>query len=107
MHDNFNVVVFSSQGERPAFNKMSNGDLDGDTYFVCWDQELTQHFDPSEPNEVKDIDFDFILESFPQQKPAKQEISDHLVWFYKNDNMGQINNLHLAICDYFGKYGPQ
>ena len=36
----FNVVVFSSKGERPTCNKMSGGDLDGDVYFVCWDQEL-------------------------------------------------------------------
>lgn len=35
--DIFNVVVFSSKGERPQFNKMAGGDLDGDVYFVCWD----------------------------------------------------------------------
>ena len=50
-HDNFNVIVFSSQGTRPAFNKMSNGDLDGDTYFVCWDQEIVSHFDPDDLND--------------------------------------------------------
>ena len=36
----YNVVVFSSKGERPTCNMMSGGDLDGDVYFVCWDQEL-------------------------------------------------------------------
>ena len=48
LDDNFNVIVFSSQGERPSFNKMSNGDLDGDTYFACWDPELVKHFNPDE-----------------------------------------------------------
>ena len=52
--DNVNVIVFSSQGDRPAFNKMSNGDLDGDTYFVCWDQDIVSHFDPDFSNEVND-----------------------------------------------------
>lgn len=33
----FNVVVFSSKGERPQCNKMAGGDLDGDIFFICWD----------------------------------------------------------------------
>ena len=36
----YNVVVFSSKGERPTCNKMSGGDLDGDVYFVSWDEDL-------------------------------------------------------------------
>ena len=43
-----NVVVFSSNGERPACNKMSGGDLDGDVYFCCWDQELLKHLSPEQ-----------------------------------------------------------
>lgn len=39
----FNVVIFSSKGDRPACNMMSGGDLDGDVYFVTWDPELLPH----------------------------------------------------------------
>lgn len=39
----FNVVVFPSTGNRPLCNMMAGGDLDGDVYFVCWDQELMKH----------------------------------------------------------------
>ena len=35
-----NVVVFSSKGDRPQFNKMAGGDLDGDVYFVCWEKSI-------------------------------------------------------------------
>lgn len=38
-----NVIVFPSTGERPLCNMMSGGDLDGDVYFVCWDQRITSH----------------------------------------------------------------
>ena len=55
-HDHVNVVVFSSQGARPACNKMSNGDLDGDTYFVCWDQDIVRHFDPDDYKDENDLE---------------------------------------------------
>ena len=38
-----NVVVFPSTGERPLCNMMAGGDLDGDVYFVCWDQMILEH----------------------------------------------------------------
>lgn len=110
MHDNYNVVVFSSQGERPQCNKMSNGDLDGDTYFVCWDAELVSYFDPDRPVDVADNNNNSLKanlrERQPFDRPNEQEIPDHLIWFYKRDNTGQMNNLHLAICDFLGRKGP-
>ena len=36
----FNVIVFSSKGDRPQSNMMSGGDLDGDEFFISWDQKL-------------------------------------------------------------------
>lgn len=29
-----NVIVFSKKGDRPDFNKMGSGDLDGDIYWI-------------------------------------------------------------------------
>lgn len=42
-HHLFNVVVFPSTGERPLCNMMSGGDLDGDVYFVCWNNLITDY----------------------------------------------------------------
>jgi len=38
-----NVVVFSRNSPSPDFAEMSNGDLDGDVYFVCWDKDIMDH----------------------------------------------------------------
>jgi len=39
-----NVIVFSTKPgpdcKVPSFQLMGNGDLDGDKYWVCWDNEL-------------------------------------------------------------------
>lgn len=35
-----NVVVFPKVGRRPEQCKMSGGDLDGDIFFIIWDEKL-------------------------------------------------------------------
>ena len=85
MHDNFNVIVFSSQGEFPTCKKMSNGDLDGDVYFACWDPDIIKYFnqDVNQNDEIINEEFgaseinDEIIE-----RPLSDNIADHIVWFY-------------------------
>ena len=38
-----NVIVFSKKGKRPTFNKLSGGDLDGDRYFVLFNDYITSN----------------------------------------------------------------
>ncbi|KAI6800963.1 hypothetical protein KC363_g5497 [Hortaea werneckii] len=38
------VVVFSAQGPRPLASKLSGGDYDGDTFWVCWEPTLVEPF---------------------------------------------------------------
>lgn len=35
-----NVIAFPKRGRRPLTNLLSGGDLDGDLYFVSWDETL-------------------------------------------------------------------
>ncbi|CAF0875498.1 unnamed protein product [Brachionus calyciflorus] len=36
-----NCIIFPKKGDRPLTNMLSGGDLDGDFYFVSWDEHLT------------------------------------------------------------------
>lgn len=38
------VIVFSTQGNMPLAHMLSGGDYDGDTPWVCWDQNIVQSF---------------------------------------------------------------
>ena len=46
----FGAVAFSSEGSgAPLPSTVADGDLDGDLYFVCWDQTLLAHLTPLPP----------------------------------------------------------
>ena len=87
---------------------MSNGDLDGDTYFVCWDEEIVKYFDADDEYGYETSEFDHtdFIKSLNCERPEREDIVDYLTWFYEKDITGQINNLHLAFCDYLGPSGP-
>ncbi|KAL4932417.1 RNA dependent RNA polymerase-domain-containing protein [Aspergillus undulatus] len=81
-------VVFSVKGGRPAADQMSGGDLDGDTFFVCWDPDLV----PSRLSEAA------------QYPPGKQPVSfgkittdDRIEFFarYTSISLGRVKNLFL------------
>ncbi|KAK4929864.1 hypothetical protein LTR49_003491 [Elasticomyces elasticus] len=40
----YDVIVFSIHGPRPEAGKLSGGDYDGDTFWVCWEPSLVKHF---------------------------------------------------------------
>ena len=39
-----NVVIFPSKGKIPLTSKISGSDLDGDIYWICWEQSFVQEF---------------------------------------------------------------
>ena len=98
----YNVVVFSSKGERPACNMMAGGDLDGDVYFVCWDEQLLTHLKPEMIYPPQGYTKPTVL----QEKPEGDTLADYFIFYLQKDVLGTISNLHLAVCDYYGRMGP-
>lgn len=91
------VLVFPANGDRPHPNEMSGGDLDGDIYFVIWDEELVPQFD------TPPMSFD---DGAKQPKLSQEpsgvsitEIEDFFVDYIRSDNVGMIANSHLAFAD--------
>ena len=106
LQDQYNVIVFSAKGSRPQCNKMSNGDLDGDTYLCIWDENLTESIGTEsckEPESNYPFDNDTKTNN---GKPANDEIEKFLIWYFQKDITGIVNNLHLAYCDLMGQDGP-
>ncbi|KAE8384737.1 RNA dependent RNA polymerase-domain-containing protein [Aspergillus alliaceus] len=81
-------IIFSVKGDRPAADQMSGGDLDGDTFFVCWDPALI----PSTMSQ-------------PAEYPAGPEpllfhkitVEDRIDYFarYTSASLGRVKNLFL------------
>ncbi|KAL2760162.1 hypothetical protein ACRALDRAFT_2056344 [Sodiomyces alcalophilus JCM 7366] len=93
-------IIFSTRGKRPAADLMSGGDLDGDTFFVCWDPDLIPRTisQPAEyPGGREPLNFKPILDD------------DRLVYFAKHTNasLGRVKILYLDWAKVLGPMSPQ
>ncbi|KAH0843662.1 RNA-directed RNA polymerase [Fonsecaea pedrosoi] len=82
-------VVFSTAGRRPAADLMSGGDLDGDTFFVCWDADLIPQA-MSEPAEYPGV------KEATRFAPIKAD--DLIAYFagYNNMSLGRVKKVYLG-----------
>ncbi|ETI27931.1 hypothetical protein G647_00380 [Cladophialophora carrionii CBS 160.54] len=93
-------VVFSTQGKRPTADLMSGGDLDGDTFFVCWDPDLI----PETLSEAAE---------YPGTKEAIRfspiTRDDLITYFagYNNMSLGRVKKLYLGWARVSGPHSTQ
>ncbi|KAK0717081.1 RNA dependent RNA polymerase-domain-containing protein [Lasiosphaeria miniovina] len=96
------AIVFPLVGDRDIPSMCSGGDLDGDDFFVIWDEKLIppsqwdhppMDFSPPPPVEEKEI-------------PTTESLMAFFVLYMKNNNLGLIAHAHLAMSDYEDK-GPK
>jgi RNA-dependent RNA polymerase len=99
LHHLRNVVVLPQTGDRDLGNMCSGGDLDGDDYWIIWDQDLI----PKDWNHPA-MDFTAILPHRVKDVVTVKEMTDFFVNYMKNDNLGTIAHAHLAAADH-GEFG--
>ena len=93
LHHLYNCIVFPRVGSRPHTTEISGSDLDGDNFFVYWDEQLIL------ASEYKPGDFpattgDELLEV------TQKDVINFWLEFIKNDSLGIIANSHAALADY-------
>ncbi|KAH7524659.1 hypothetical protein FEM48_Zijuj06G0143000 [Ziziphus jujuba var. spinosa] len=95
LHHLYDCLVFPQKGERPHTNEASGSDLDGDLYFVTWDENLIP---PSKKSWIP-MQYD-AAETKQLTRPVTQE--DIIEFFSKNmvnENLGAICNAHVVHAD--------
>ncbi|OBT73729.1 hypothetical protein VF21_07167 [Pseudogymnoascus sp. 05NY08] len=94
LHHLRDVVVFSQLGDRDVPGMCSGGDLDGDDFFVIWDQDLL-------PREWNAEPMDYTAPP-PVKLDRPVEINDVMSFFVKymkSDTLPTIAHAHLALSD--------
>nr|KYP43410.1 putative RNA-dependent RNA polymerase SHL2 [Cajanus cajan] len=95
LHHLYDCLVFPQKGDRPHTNEASGSDLDGDLYFVTWDENLIP---PSKRSWIP-------MEYAPQESKLQtrqvttRDIIEFFVRNMVNENLGAICNAHVVHAD--------
>ncbi|KAL3678732.1 hypothetical protein R1sor_021688 [Riccia sorocarpa] len=88
-------LVFPQNGPRPHPNEASGSDLDGDVYFVSWDERLV----PPGGSSFEPMEYD----AHPAKMLKYAVRTEHVVEFFAkhmvNDSLGRICNAHVVHAD--------
>ncbi|KAL7618133.1 hypothetical protein Lser_V15G01686 [Lactuca serriola] len=91
----FDCLVFPQKGDRPHTDEASGSDLDGDLYFVTWDEMLI----PPSKRSWPPMEY---TAAEAKQLPRDVKHSDIIEFFTKNmvnDSLGTICNAHVVHAD--------
>lgn len=100
-----NCLVIPSRGPSSHANECSGGDLDGDLYYVIWDENLI-------PKNLK-VPGEEVVEVKTREVEAPQICNSHksMMQFYcdyvSKNQLGIIANAHLAVADELGMRHPK
>ncbi|MCJ1439207.1 hypothetical protein MMC27_008598 [Xylographa pallens] len=94
------VIVFPSKGSCALADKLSGGDYDGDTAWVCWDPDLVKPFINVEPHPHPNP------ESYGMEKDVTKVSdivgeSNHISLFLEKGFSFNLENQMLGICTNF------
>ena len=87
-------VVFPSRGLRSHADEMSGSDLDGDMYFVCWDETLISPGENRQP-----MDYTKSERQLLKRPVTENDMIDFIGRYIESDQLGVIANAHLVHAD--------
>ncbi|XP_071927361.1 probable RNA-dependent RNA polymerase 1 isoform X1 [Coffea arabica] len=93
LHHMMDCVVFPQKGKRPHPNECSGSDLDGDTYFVCWDPDLIP------PRQDRPMDYTPAPTMQLDHKVTIEEVEEYFTDYIVNNSLGIIANAHTVFAD--------
>lgn len=102
LHHLKDVVVFPSKGDKPVPSMLSGGDLDGDDFFVVWDQTLM----PKIWN-YRSMDYTAPKPKELNADVAVNDLKNFFVQYMQNDKLPLIAISHLAFADSLGPMSPK
>ncbi|KAD5317892.1 hypothetical protein E3N88_17838 [Mikania micrantha] len=91
----FDCLIFPQKGDRPHTDEASGSDLDGDLYFVTWDEKLIP------PSKQSWTPMEYTAAEVKNQS-RDVRTSDIIGFFIKNmgnDSLGTICNAHVVHAD--------
>ncbi|KAL4195638.1 hypothetical protein AMTRI_Chr05g74250 [Amborella trichopoda] len=95
LHHLVDCLVFPQKGDRPHTNEASGSDLDGDTYFVTWNETLV----PPSGKSWAAMDYDSGEAKFAPRQVSSQDIIEFFMKHMVSDSIGQISNAHVVHAD--------
>lgn len=93
LHALYNCVVFSQKGERDLPSQLGGGDLDGDRYFVIWDENARpqRYYSPADYPRKAPVDLGRTV--------TMDDMTDHFIQFMETDQLGRCAVMHRVYAD--------
>ncbi|XP_043719157.1 RNA-dependent RNA polymerase 6-like [Telopea speciosissima] len=95
LHHLVDCLVFPQKGERPHTNEASGSDLDGDQYFVTWDETLI----PPSKVSWQPMEYDCVKAKELQRPVNHQDIISFFMESMVTAQLGKICNAHVVHAD--------
>ncbi|KAE8654453.1 RNA-dependent RNA polymerase 1 [Hibiscus syriacus] len=93
LHHMVDCIVFPQKGPRPHPNECSDSDLDGDLYFVSWDEDLIP------PCIFPPMDYRPEPTAFLDRDVTMEDVAEYFTNYIINDSLGVIFNAHTVFAD--------
>nr|QZA51933.1 RNA-dependent RNA polymerase 4 [Paramecium bursaria] len=100
----FNCIVFPRKGKSLPCQS-AGGDLDGDLYYVAWDERIVPHlqdvyppmnYQAPAPNALQRVD---AIYGNQEDYFQEQKMKEFLFTYLNSDVLGKIDNSHLGIAE--------